>query len=201
MIKNGKLLCLKNWHFILFISTIIQNIFARYDPHIENDSRLEIISADNYGNIYIYVEVSPKKIENTISKFEWDIVSVDVKAQTCGNKANEQLVKLLAGVLEVKEDQLKIIKGKDQPLKKVKLTGWKGTEFQVIHKIAFKCKYVLDAQPDRRYLNSFQMSDSEEKRKSAITNKSKGRKEVTTLFLRKERNSKTKKQSSSKQKH
>jgi uncharacterized protein (TIGR00251 family) len=76
--------------------------------------------------LILSVRVVPQASRSEIVGFEGEILKVRVAAPPVKGKANKELIKLLAGTLGVRNDQLEIISGTRARRKRVRVDGVDG---------------------------------------------------------------------------
>ena len=79
------------------------------------------------GEVYLRIKVRPgaakTAVRGSLDTEEGQTIKIDVAAPAEKGKANEELIRYLAGELSVKKDQIKIISGAGEKLKLVKITS------------------------------------------------------------------------------
>ncbi|XP_075215202.1 uncharacterized protein LOC142321085 [Lycorma delicatula] len=134
-----------------YLICISQNvIFGSYLPTDSDSKEIDIVSADDYGNYYLHVLVSVNRVESMIADLEWDVIIMHVNASNYGEDANKEIIRVLAPAFEVKENQLIVVAGKEDKLKKIMLIDFPGNEFQVVNRICYKCEYLLNPKRENR---------------------------------------------------
>ncbi|XP_075215076.1 UPF0235 proteinVC395_0502-like isoform X3 [Lycorma delicatula] len=106
---------------IALISCVTQKSFTKKKYHF--------VTVDDYDNLYIHVYVKPGCKKNKITDMDFSSISVDITTKDVGKECNEELIKYLAKVLQIKEDYLSIEKdtfyGRHKILTLTKIPGWK----------------------------------------------------------------------------
>ncbi|XP_075215074.1 UPF0235 protein C15orf40 homolog isoform X1 [Lycorma delicatula] len=87
---------------IALISCVTQKSFTKKKYHF--------VTVDDYDNLYIHVYVKPGCKKNKITDMDFSSISVDITTKDVGKECNEELIKYLAKVLQIKEDYLSIEK-------------------------------------------------------------------------------------------
>ncbi|XP_075215075.1 UPF0235 proteinVC395_0502-like isoform X2 [Lycorma delicatula] len=96
---------------IALISCVTQKSFTKKKYHF--------VTVDDYDNLYIHVYVKPGCKKNKITDMDFSSISVDITTKDVGKECNEELIKYLAKVLQIKEDYLSIEKGESSDKKVV----------------------------------------------------------------------------------
>jgi uncharacterized protein (TIGR00251 family) len=95
-------------------------------PHNPMTSGDRLGSNTEHPAVILSVRVVPKASKSEIVSLEGETLKVRVAAPPVKGKANKELIKLLAGTLGVRNDQVEIISGQRARRKRVRVEGIDG---------------------------------------------------------------------------
>lgn len=76
----------------------------------------------NNKEVFFEIKAFPGAKENSIKKGADNLIKIRVTAQPEDNKANSAIIKFLASKLELRRYQVKIVKGKHDRIKTIKVS-------------------------------------------------------------------------------
>jgi len=87
-----------------------------------NLEKVLLAKQKNSKNIILKIKVKTNSSKNKIqSILDDNTIKINIKAHPENNKANQELIKFLAKVLDIFEEDIKIIHGKTNPNKTIKI--------------------------------------------------------------------------------